>query len=118
MVGYGLSKTAAHHYVQTMGSITELALISKSQRKQAKQSRSLNEALDEMTVVGILPTKIDTPSNRKSEPDADFGTWTKPEHIAKEIGVWMDEPHLRPHSGSLVKVYATADGGAKFQLAR
>lgn len=117
MMGYGCAKTAAHHAVQTMGSMTGLGLTTKAQRKKTIKVRQDHEALDEMTVVGLLPSKIDTQSNRLAEPKADFDKWTKPSDMAKEIGAWMDEPHLRPHSGSLIKVFSSADG-ATFQLAR
>src|SRR4051812_35797462 len=33
----------------------------------------------------ILPSVIDTPANRKSQPNADFGRWVKPEDIAKVV---------------------------------
>lgn len=118
MMGYGCSKTAAHFAVQTMGSMTGLGLTTKAQRKKTIKVRQNHEALDEMTVVGLLPSKIDTQSNRLAEPKADFDKWTKPSDMAKEIGAWMDEPHLRPHSGSLIKVFSSAADGATFQLAR
>ena len=117
MMGYGLAKSATHHFVQTFGSLTGLALNTKAQRKQTNKLRAGLEAMDDMTMVGILPSKIDTASNRKSEPKGDFEKWTKPSDMAKEIGEWMENPHLRPHSGSLVKVFSNADG-ATFQLSR
>jgi NAD(P)-dependent dehydrogenase (short-subunit alcohol dehydrogenase family) len=33
----------------------------------------------------ILPSTIDTPANRASMPDADHGTWVKPDEIARVI---------------------------------
>src|SRR6476660_754773 len=33
----------------------------------------------------ILPSVIDTPANRASEPDADFAKWVQPAEIAKVI---------------------------------
>jgi len=120
MTGYGLSKTAAHHYVQTLGITTGTSLASKSQRKVGRKMRQHAEYLDELTVVGILPTMLDTPSNRSANPVADVSQWVKPMDIAKEIGRWMEKPFLRPHSGSLVKVFPKSDGkeGANFVLAR
>ncbi|MFQ6673483.1 MAG: SDR family oxidoreductase [Fidelibacterota bacterium] len=38
----------------------------------------------------IVPTVIDTPSNRKTMPDSDFSTWTKPGVIAEEILTLVD----------------------------
>ena len=75
--------------------------------------------LNKLSVVGILPTTIDTPANREAMAGADFNQWTQSIDIAKEIGLWLREPALRPHSGSLVKVHPKKDGnGAEFQVAR
>lgn len=121
MLGYGLAKSAAHHFVQTMGACTGRSVEPKSVRKAGKRVRQHLEAMDTMTVVGILPTTIDTAANRRANPNDNFDKWTKPFDIAKEIGVWLETPSLRPHSGSLVKVYPkqTDEGrGATFELVR
>jgi dihydropteridine reductase len=119
MLGYGLSKVAAHHFVQTLGDSTGKAATPKAKRKASRklQARQHGEYLDSLTVVGVLPTTIDTPSNRDAMPKADFEKWTHPADIAREIGTWITKPPLRPHSGSLVKVVSSSDG-AKFHLAR
>jgi dihydropteridine reductase len=117
MIGYGLAKSGTHHFVQTFGTLTGMALNTKARRKHTKQFRKNFESMDDMTIVGILPTMLDTASNRKADPKGDFEKWTKPSDIAKEISEWMENPHLRPHSGSLIKVFSNADG-ASFQLAR
>jgi len=131
--GYGLAKAASHHFVRTLGASTGNSLEPKSVRKAGRRvrKRSSTSNIDDATVVGVLPSVIDTAANRKSMPDANFDQWVKPIDIAKEIGRWLDEPSLRPHSGSLVKVYpgkkrdkdkAGADGssrgGAVFELVR
>jgi NAD(P)-dependent dehydrogenase (short-subunit alcohol dehydrogenase family) len=129
MLGYGLAKAATHHFVQTLGETTGRAVTTRSQRKLARRLRRNDSALDvvdrlgTMSVIGILPTTIDTPANRLAMPNADFSQWTRSIDIAKEIGMWMDRPALRPHSGSLVKVFPNgkggeAGGGATFQLVR
>jgi len=117
MIGYGVSKSAAHHFVQTLGATTGLAVSSKSLRKEGRKARRHYESLDSLSVVGILPTILDTPTNRAAMPDSDFEEWTKPLDIAKEIGTWVSTPPLRPHSGSLVKVFTSAEG-THFQLVR
>ncbi|TDH64803.1 uncharacterized protein CCR75_006632 [Bremia lactucae] len=61
MVSYGASKAATHHLV-------------------AKKS----------SVLGVLPTTIDTPMNRKYIADADFSTWTKAEYIAAKMFEWSN----------------------------
>lgn len=102
--------------------MTGEALATKAQRKKSREMRrgAQNEYLDELTVVGILPTMIDTPTNRRfAEEGTDFTRWTQPIDIAKEIGNWIEEPPVRPHSGSLIKVTPNSSGeGAQFQLAR
>lgn len=117
MIGYGVSKSAAHQYVQTLGATTGLAVASKSLRKEGRKARRHYQSLDTLSVVGILPTMLDTPSNREANPDANFLEWTKPIDIAKEIGTWISNPPLRPHSGSLVKVFTDSEG-THFQLVR
>ena len=109
MLGYGSAKSAAHHYLQSWG------------------PTSFEE--NGTTAVGILPLMMDTPSNRDmlGGDDADGGDdryskMVKPIHIANEIGEWLKQPHLRPHTGSLVKVIAKnrrdGSGGAAFHLVR
>ena len=55
MIGYGLAKSATHHFVQTFGTITGMSLNTKWQRKQTKLLRKNFEALDSMTIVGFYP---------------------------------------------------------------
>jgi dihydropteridine reductase len=119
MMGYGVAKAAAHHVVQTLGASTGRSLESKSLRKAAKRVRRNMAPWDDLSVVGILPTVIDTAANRKAMPSEDRSQWTKPADIAKQIGEWIHTPDLRPHSGSLVKVYPVQEGpGATFELVR
>jgi dihydropteridine reductase len=122
MLGYGLSKVTTHHYVQTLGETSGKAVTTKSKRKLARRIRnhsSTQSYLNRLSVVGILPTTIDTPANRQAMPNEDFSQWTNSIDIAKEIGLWMRKPALRPHSGSLVKVHPNSKGdGAEFKVAR
>lgn len=105
MLGYGAAKSASHHFLQSYGpSFTE-------------ENGS--------TSVGILPLMLDTPANRAMMDENDderYSKMVKPIHIANEIGEWIKHPHLRPHSGSLVKVIAKSrmdgSGGAAFHLVR
>mmetsp|Transcript_1662 Transcript_1662/g.2941 ORF Transcript_1662/g.2941 Transcript_1662/m.2941 type:complete len:307 (-) Transcript_1662:183-1103(-) len=117
MIGYGVSKAAAHFYVQTLGATTGLAQTSKTLRQEARKARKPYPSLDSLSVIGILPTMLDTPSNRLAIPDGNFEEWTKPMDIAKEIGTWISSQPLRPHSGSLVKVFTNTEG-THFQLVR
>lgn len=120
MLAYGLSKVGVHHFVQTLGETTGKAVTTRSKRQKARRLRKNSEYLDTLSVIGILPTTLDTPTNRKQMPDADFDDWTKPMDIAREIGGWIDTPELRPHSGSLLKVHPSkgSGGGVAFVLAR
>jgi NAD(P)-dependent dehydrogenase (short-subunit alcohol dehydrogenase family) len=55
----------------------------------------------------ILPSVIDTPTNRESMPDSDFGTWVKPAEIARVIA-WLCSEDASPTSGAHVPVYGRA----------
>jgi len=118
MLAYGLSKVGTHHFIQTLGEMTGKAMTTRSKRQKARRLRKDSEYLDTLSVIGILPTTIDTPNNRLNMPDANFDEWTKPIDIAKELGNWVTTPQIRPHSGSLVKVYPAKDGGAVFTIVR
>mmetsp|Transcript_7570 Transcript_7570/g.17063 ORF Transcript_7570/g.17063 Transcript_7570/m.17063 type:complete len:432 (-) Transcript_7570:2284-3579(-) len=119
MLGYGLSKVATHHYLQTLGESTSKAVTSKSKRKLTRGLRLESKYLNKLSVLGILPTTIDTHANREAMPGADFNQWTKSIDLAKEIGLWLREPALRPHSGSLIKVHPKKNGnGAEFRVVR
>ncbi len=118
MLGYGLAKVATHHYLTTLGESTGKAVTTKSKRRETRRLRLESDYLQRLSVVGILPTTIDTQANREAMPDANFDEWTKSIDIAKEIGMWLEEPSLRPHSGSLVKVHPKKTGGAEFRVAR
>jgi NAD(P)-dependent dehydrogenase (short-subunit alcohol dehydrogenase family) len=56
-----------------------------------------------VTVNAVLPATIDTPANRKSMPDADFSTWTKPEDIARVI-LFLAGPDARIITGARIPV--------------
>jgi NAD(P)-dependent dehydrogenase (short-subunit alcohol dehydrogenase family) len=131
MLSYGMAKSSAHRIVQTLSAATATSLESKSVRQAAREhyhtsdNRSSGNNLAIMphplattsaglyrtTVLGILPTMLDTPNNRAALPPdvnvaAATASWTKPRDIAHQIGAWITEPVVaRPHSGALLKVY-------------
>ena len=55
----------------------------------------------------ILPSVIDTPANRASMPDADFGTWVKPEEIARVVR-FLCSDDAAVTSGGHIPVYGRA----------
>jgi NAD(P)-dependent dehydrogenase (short-subunit alcohol dehydrogenase family) len=55
----------------------------------------------------VVPSTIDTPFNRKSMPDADFGSWVKPESIAGTI-YWHCTEEASALREPIIKVYNNA----------
>jgi NAD(P)-dependent dehydrogenase (short-subunit alcohol dehydrogenase family) len=55
----------------------------------------------------ILPSVIDTPANRESQPDADWSKWVRPEEIAKVVRFLVSEDS-KPTSGAAIPVYGRA----------
>lgn len=58
----------------------------------------------DVTCTVIAPGTIDTPENRRSMPDANFGTWVKPEQIAALLEIICSEKGL-PLRETVLKVY-------------
>lgn len=52
----------------------------------------------------ILPGAIDTPANRKSNPDADFSKWVRPAAIASLI-TWLAGDAGRNVNGAAIPIY-------------
>lgn len=69
----------------------------------------LTEALAEelaghaITVNAVLPSMIDTPTNRADMPDADFSTWVQPAAIADVI-LFLSSPAACAITGALIPV--------------
>lgn len=55
----------------------------------------------------VLPSTIDTPANRAAMPDADHGSWTPPEEIARVI-LFLASPASAPVSGGAIPVYGAS----------
>lgn len=55
----------------------------------------------------ILPSVIDTPANRRAQPDADQSRWVSPEQIAKVIRFLVSEDSA-PTSGAAIPVFGRA----------
>ena len=55
----------------------------------------------------VLPSVIDTPANRASQPDADFSRWVSPAEIAQVI-LFLAGDRSAPTSGATIPVYGRA----------
>jgi NAD(P)-dependent dehydrogenase (short-subunit alcohol dehydrogenase family) len=55
----------------------------------------------------VLPSVIDTPANRESQPDADHSKWVPPEQIARVIRFLVSDDSA-PTSGAAIPVYGRA----------
>ncbi|MBA2252288.1 MAG: SDR family oxidoreductase [Nitrospirales bacterium] len=64
---------------------------------------SLEQAGSGVTVNGILPTTIDTASNRASMPNADTSRWVKPESIAQLV-VFLASQEAGQLNGALIPI--------------
>ncbi|MCS6871216.1 MAG: SDR family NAD(P)-dependent oxidoreductase [Anaerolineae bacterium] len=60
-----------------------------------------------ITVNAILPSVIDTPQNRMSDPNADHSKWVTPESIA-EVILFLISDSARDISGAAIPVYGRA----------
>jgi NAD(P)-dependent dehydrogenase (short-subunit alcohol dehydrogenase family) len=55
----------------------------------------------------ILPSVIDTPANRRNQPDADHSKWVPPQQIAKVVRFLVSDESA-PTSGAALPVYGRA----------
>ena len=62
---------------------------------------------DNIRANAVLPSVIDTPANRASQPDADYSMWVEPEEIARTIRFLVSDDSSAI-SGAAVPVYGKA----------
>jgi NAD(P)-dependent dehydrogenase (short-subunit alcohol dehydrogenase family) len=86
-----------------------LAAYAASKRAVLQLTEALAAELREKNVTAnaILPSVIDTPANRKGNPNGDYSRWVKPEEIARVI-LFLVGPHARVISGAAIPVYGRA----------
>lgn len=58
---------------------------------------------DNISVIALAPSTIDTPTNRKDMPDVDFAQWVQPAAIADVI-LFLASPQARAITGALIPV--------------
>jgi NAD(P)-dependent dehydrogenase (short-subunit alcohol dehydrogenase family) len=61
-------------------------------------------AKDGILVNAVAPSTMDTPTNRKDMPNADFALWPKVEEVTKTI-LFLTSPDNRVTRGAIVPVY-------------
>lgn len=76
---------------------------SKQAVHKLTESLAAELAGSDCTVNAVLPSIIDTPTNRADMPDADWSQWVQPDALAKVI-VFLASPAARAISGALIPV--------------
>lgn len=76
---------------------------SKSAVHKLTESLAAELSGSDCTINAVLPSIIDTPTNRADMPDADVSQWVQPAAIAQVI-VFLASPAARSISGALIPV--------------
>ena len=76
---------------------------SKSAVHKLTESLAAELAETDCTVNAVLPSIIDTPTNRADMPDFDFTKWVSPEAVAQVI-LFLASPAARSINGALIPV--------------
>jgi NAD(P)-dependent dehydrogenase (short-subunit alcohol dehydrogenase family) len=82
-------------------------IVSKAAVLSFVQTLDAEYRQDGIRANAVLPSVIDTPANRSSQPDADHSRWVRPEEIAKVIR-FLISAESGPMSGAAVPVYGKA----------
>jgi NAD(P)-dependent dehydrogenase (short-subunit alcohol dehydrogenase family) len=81
--------------------------VSKAGVAALTRSLAVETRGDAILVNAVLPSIIDTPTNRAAMPKADTARWPKPDELARAI-LWLASPENRLTSGALIPVYGGA----------
>ncbi|GAB4127137.1 MAG: SDR family NAD(P)-dependent oxidoreductase [Roseiflexaceae bacterium] len=83
-----------------------LAAYAAAKRAVIQLTESLADELRDQQITAnvVLPSVIDTPTNRQAMPAADHARWVKPAEIAQVI-LFLCGPHARIISGATIPVY-------------
>jgi len=120
MIAYGITKARPPLFAPLLHNLAMLTLAHTHTQKAATHHliASLVPASSglpkESTVVGILPICLDTPTNRKSMPGANFDDWTPLPVVASLLLDWA-EGKERPKSGTLISI-ATKNKETRFTV--
>jgi NAD(P)-dependent dehydrogenase (short-subunit alcohol dehydrogenase family) len=87
----------------------KLAAYAASKRAVIQLTEALAAELRDQHITAniIMPSTIDTPTNRKGDPTAGGGRWVKPDEIARVI-LFLAGPDARIISGATIPVYGRA----------
>src|SRR5947209_12981720 len=82
-------------------------IVSKAAVLSFVQSLDAEYRQDNIRANAVLPSVIDTPANRASQPDANHDKWVAPEEIARVVRFLVSEESA-PITGAAVPVYGKA----------
>jgi NAD(P)-dependent dehydrogenase (short-subunit alcohol dehydrogenase family) len=82
-------------------------IVSKAAVLSFIQALDVEYRQDGVRANAVLPSVIDTPANRESQPKADHAKWVAPEDIAKVVRFLVSE-ESGPTSGAAIPVYGRA----------
>src|SRR3954451_7896438 len=82
-------------------------IVSKAAVLSFIQTLDVEYRQDNIRANAVLPSVIDTPANRESQPDADYSKWVAPEEIARVIRFLISD-ESSAISGAAVPVYGKA----------
>ena len=82
-------------------------IVSKAAVLSFIQALDVEYRQDGIRANAVLPSVIDTPANRESQPNADFEKWVAPEEIAKVVRFLVSD-ESGPVTGAAVPVYGKA----------